>query len=107
MKLSGNSRRNEIIRILRSKNQTTMLYLADALGVSISTIKRDILLLTVDEGYPIDTVQGNRGGVLLRNYTHSHKHILSQEEIKVLTLLMQTVDTYTAEVLIGILKAYA
>lgn len=105
--MSGNSRRNEIIRILRSKNQTTMLYLADALGVSISTIKRDILLLTVDEGYPIDTVQGNRGGVLLRNYTHSHKHILSQEEIKVLTLLMQTVDTYTAEVLIGILKAYA
>jgi len=107
MKLSGNSRRNEIIRILRSKNQTTMLYLADALGVSISTIKRDILLLTVDEGYPIDTVQGNRGGVLLRDYTHSHKHILSQEEIKDLTLLMQTVDTYTAEVLKGILKAYA
>ena len=105
--MSGNSRRNEIIRILRSKNQTTMLYLADALGVSISTIKRDILLLTVDEGYPIDTVQGNRGGVLLRDYTHSHKHILSQEEIKVLTLLMQTVDTYTAEVLKGILKAYA
>ena len=105
--MSGNSRRNEIIRILRSKNQTTMLYLADALGVSISTIKRDILLLTVDEGYPIDTVRGNKGGVLLRDFTHSHKHILSQEEIKLLTLLMQTVDTYTAEVLKGILKAYA
>lgn len=105
--MSGNSRRIEIIKILRSKNQTTMPYLADVLGVSLSTIKRDILLLTVDEGYPIDTVQGNSGGVLLRNFTHSHKHILSQEEIKVLTLLMQTVDTYSAEVLKGILKAYA
>jgi len=107
MKLSGNSRRIEIIKILRSKNQTTMPYLADVLGVSLSTIKRDVLLLTVDEGYPIDTVRGNRGGVLLRDFTHSHKHILSQEEIKVLTLLMQTVDTYSAEVLKGILKAYA
>ena len=105
--MSGNSRRIEIIKILRSKNQTTMPYLADVLGVSLSTIKRDVLLLTVDEGYPIDTVRGNRGGVLLRDFTHSHKHILSQEEIKVLTLLMQTVDTYSAEVLKGILKAYA
>jgi len=107
MKLSGNQRRAEIIKILRGMNQTTMPCLAEMLGVSLSTIKRDILILTVDDGYPIDTVQGNGGGIILRDFTHRHKHILSQGEIKVLTELAQTADTYNAKIIKGILEAYA
>jgi len=105
--VSGNKRRAEIIRILRSKKQTSIPCLAESLKVSVSTIKRDILSLTVDDGYPIDTMQGNKGGIMLNEITHSHKRILSQEQIKVLTELSKTVETYHAEVLVGILRAYA
>lgn len=105
--MSAKERRAEIIRILLGTKQTTVPRLAGDLGVSVSTVKRDILALTVDEGYPIDTVQGNGGGIVLRDFRHPHKRILSQEQIKVLTELMEKTDTYQAEVLNGILRAYA
>ena len=105
--MSGNKRRAEIIRILRGTKQTTIPCLADTLKVSVSTIKRDILSLTVDDGYPIDTLQGNKGGIVLRDFNNTHKHILSQEQIQVLTDLAQTSDTYYAEVLNGLLRAFA
>jgi len=105
--VSGTKRRAEIIRILRGTKQTTAACLAKIFDVSTKTIQRDILALTVDEGYPIDTVMGKKGGIMLNGYTHPHKHILSQEQIKVLTELAQTADTYHAEVLTGILRAYA
>ena len=105
--VSVNERRTEIIRILRSTIQTTIPCLAKTLNTSVSTIKRDILALTVDEGYPIDTSQGNKGGITLSNFRHPHKHILSQEQIKVLTELAQIANTHQIEVLNGILRAYA
>jgi len=105
--VSGNKRRAEIIRILRSKNQISVSCLADMLNVSASTIKRDILSLTVDDGYPIDTVMGKKGGIVLRDFRHPYKKILSQEQIRVLTELAQTSDTYQSEILNGILRAYA
>ena len=105
--VSVNERRAEIIRILRCAGQTTIPCLAEKLGTSVSTIKRDILILTVDDGYPIDSVQGNGGGIVLRDYKHPHKRILSQEQITVLTELAQTADTYQADILHGILHAYA
>ena len=106
--MSATNRRIEIIRILRGTRQTTMSYIAEILGVSLNTIKRDILALTVDEGYPIDTFRGHGGGVVLNELTRPYKHILSQEQIAVLTELMDTTaNTYHAEILRGILRAYA
>jgi len=105
--VSGNKRRAEIIRILRSEKQISVSCLANTLKVSASTIKRDILSLTVDEGYPIDTVMGKKGGIILKNFKHPHKHILSQEQINVLTELAQTDNAYHAEILNDILRAYA
>ncbi|MCL2200509.1 MAG: DeoR family transcriptional regulator [Oscillospiraceae bacterium] len=49
--MSAINRRVEIVRILRGTAKTTMPSLADTLGVSINTIKRDILALTVDDGF--------------------------------------------------------
>ena len=56
-----------------------MPQLATELGVNVKTIQRDILALIVDEGYPINTEQGNGGGVYLVEYRHPHKKILSKE----------------------------
>ena len=105
--MSAHIRRDEIIRILRGVRQTTIPHLATTLETSVSTIKRDILALTVDYGFPIDTIQGNGGGVVLRDHKHPHLHILSQEQIAVLKALMLTADKYVASVLHGILRAYA
>ena len=105
--MSVNERRDEIMRILLGVRQTTIPRLAEALGVSASTVKRDILALTVEEGFPIDTAQGNSGGVILKDFRHPHLHILSREQIAVLQMLSQNSDEYIASVLIGILRAYA
>ena len=105
--VSVNARRTEIIRILRGIKQTTAACLADTLNVSTRTIQRDILALTVEEGYFIDNIRGNKGGIVLKDFNNPHKHIFSQEQIQVLTELAQSSDTYQAEILFGILRAYA
>ena len=105
--MSVNERRAEIIRILIGIKRTTIPILAKTLNVSVSTIKRDLLALTVDEGYPIDTEQGRGGGIILRDFKHPHRHILSQEQIRVITEFAQNTDTYRAGVLYGVLNAYA
>ena len=105
--MSAASRRSEIVRILRCCERTTMPRLAAEFGVNVRTIQRDIMVLTVDEGYPINTVQGNGGGLYLIEYRHPHKKILSKEQTQVLEGLARETDQYRANVLIGILKAYA
>ena len=104
--MSVNERRAEIIRILHGARIISVSRLAGKLRTSVSTIKRDILALTVDEGYPIDTVMGKKGGVILKDFRHPHKRIFSQEQIQVLTELAQTANTYHAEILNGMLRAY-
>ena len=103
--MTANERRNEIVRILVSRRHETMKQLASELNVTDRTIRTDITVLTVD--YPLETVRGNGGCVKVADWYHPHKHSLSQEQIKVLTELTKTVNTYQAEILIGILKTYA
>ena len=75
-------RREELIRIMIAKRKSTVPQLADALQVSNNTIRRDILALTSD--YPLDTVSGNGGGVVIdRNY-HPYKNVLTYEQTRIL-----------------------
>ena len=103
--MSANERRSEIIRILMDGNKRTMSFLAANFDVNIRTIRRDIESLSVD--YPLCTLQGNGGGVMLIEHRHLHKRILSQEQIKALQTAIRTSDSETAETLQSILHAYA
>ena len=105
--MSAVVRRSEIVRILRCCRRTTMPCLAAELGVNVRTIQRDIMTLTVDEGYPINTEPGNGGGLFLVDYRHPYKKILSKEQTRVLEGLVMETDQYRANVLTGILNAYA
>jgi len=105
--VSAAGRRAELIRILRGRKRDTIDNLAYELGVHRSTIKRDLLTLTVDEGYHIDTLKGNSGGVVFHDRRNPHKGILSQEQIDVLSELAQSTGGYTAKILKEILDAYA
>ena len=105
--MSGAERRAEIIRILMGRGTDTVSNLACALGVNERTIRRDLLTLTVDEHYPIDTIQGNGGGVRLHDWRHPHKRILSREQETALTAAIDAAqDAHQAGVLRGILNAY-
>ena len=70
-----NERREEMIRILLSCKRTTVPKLARRLGVSERTIYRDLLVLTVDRGYPIDAETGRAGGIFMREFRHAHRRI--------------------------------
>ncbi len=81
-------RREELIRIMIAKRKSTVPQLADALQVSNNTIRRDILALTSD--YPLDTVSGNGGGVVIdRNY-HPYKNVLTYEQTRILEEIMNS-----------------
>ena len=100
-------RRAELIRILRIRRRDTVPNLAHELNVHESTIRRDLLTLTVDEGYLIDTVQGNGGGIVYSGQKYPYKGILSQEQIKVLIALKKHADAHQYSVLNEILESLA
>lgn len=102
--MSANERRAELIRILRARRQDTMPNLAEELGVNVRTIQRDVLALTSE--YPLNTTQGNGGGVRLEAWYHPYKNILSREQIAVLEELLQTGNAHQQKVLLELLRAY-
>ena len=91
--ISISERRKEIIRLLIGGAMYTVDNLAERLGVSRSTIKRDLLILTVDEGWHIDTIPGPGGGVHMTDFEHPHKHILSQKAVDFLNRAMINADS--------------
>jgi DeoR/GlpR family transcriptional regulator of sugar metabolism len=80
--------------------------LAHEFGVHEHTIRRDLLTLTVDEGYLIDTIQGNGGGVVYNGRLNPHKGLFSREQIKVLNELMEHADSNQADVISGMLRIF-
>ena len=105
--MSTDERREEMIRILLGGKRITVPKLARQLGVSERTIYRDLSVLTVDRGYPIDTETGRSGGIFMCEFKHAHKRILSHIQIRALHTAIEMVDCETAEALRSILYAYA
>jgi len=86
--------------------RTSIPTLALRLKASVSTVKCDLAVLTVDRGYPIMTEQGHGGGVYMMEFRHSHKRILSKEQIAALNTAISVTDENTAFHLRNILTAY-
>ena len=102
--MTMNERRAEIIRILTARRKDTMRQLAEELGVTMRTIRSDILVLTVD--YPLETQRGHGGCVKVADWYHPHRSILSDEQQRVLKQLMSTGDEHQAKVLREMLMEY-
>lgn len=79
-------RRDELMNIMIARRQDRIDNLASELGVSRRTIERDILALTVR--FPLETVQGNGGGVRLPDWYHPYKNTLTREQTATLSSLM-------------------
>ncbi|MCL2301539.1 MAG: HTH domain-containing protein [Firmicutes bacterium] len=101
--MSANERRAEIMRILNGRRWDTVPRLAAELQVSRSTVNRDILALTKD--YPLETYQGNGGGVGLPGWYRPNKNILSRQQQEALTRVIES-DGPDAEIFREILEAF-
>ena len=101
------SRRAGIIRILSGRGRETITNLAREFGVHEHTIRRDLLTLTVDEGYLIDTKQGNGGGVIYNGRKNPYRGLFSQEQTDVLNQLKKYADNHQLNVLNEMLEAFA
>lgn len=99
-----NERRAEIMRILIARRSETQATLAAELGVSVSTVYRDIVRLTVD--YPLETQRGNGGCVKVADWYHPHRNLLSEEQQCTLSQLMESATEQQAEVLREMLVEY-
>jgi DeoR/GlpR family transcriptional regulator of sugar metabolism len=106
-KMSAAGRRTELVRLLRARRRDTVTNLAHELGVHEQTIRRDLLTLTLDEGYLIDTKQGNGGGVFYNGRKNPHKGLFNQEQIDVLNALRKYADSHQLNVLDGMLENFA
>ena len=102
--MTANERRAEIMRILTARRFESASRLAKELDVHINTIKRDILALTAE--YPLETREGNGGGVFLPDWYHPHRNILSNEQKQTLSQLMESANEQQAKVLRELLLEY-
>lgn len=101
---TANERRSEIMRILAARRSETAPKLARELGVSVCTVRRDILQLTAD--YPLETLSGNGGCVKVAEWYHPHRNILSAQQQRVLSELMESANEQQAKVLRELLLEY-
>ena len=99
-----NERRAEIMRILTARRRETMGCLATELNVTSRTIRTDITALMVD--YPLETLRGNGGCVRVADWYHPHRNLLSEEQQRTLSQLMESATEQQAEVLREMLVEY-
>ncbi len=86
--MGPSERRHEILRILCRRRHETMRHLADELGVSIRTIRRDIEILSMY--YPLYTQTGRyMGGVYVVDNYNMDRMYMSDDDIIVLKKLLE------------------
>ena len=99
-----NERRAEIMRILTARRRETMGCLSNELNVTSRTIRTDITALMVD--YPLETLRGNGGCVRVADWYHPHRNLLSEEQQRTLSQLMESANEQQAKVLREMLVEY-
>lgn len=99
-----NERRAEIMRILTARRRETMGCLANELNVTSRTIRTDITALMAD--YPLETQRGNGGCVKVADWYHPHRNLLSEEQQRTLSQLMESANEQQAKVLREMLVEY-
>ena len=103
--MTANERRNEILNILAETKRTTVPELMMDLHASRSTVMRDIDVLSCS--YPIETIQGNGGGVRVMEGERIYRRALNRKEESFLLNLLPGLQTEEREIAEGILRAFS
>lgn len=102
--MNAGDRRAEILSHLSSVRQSTVSDLAQKFDVSKRTIRYDIETLTLTA--PIETVQGNGGGIRILDWYRHDRKTLAPEQVSLLKKLAPTLKGQELTVLNSILTQF-
>ena len=102
--MTANERRRQILDKLCARRYDTRENLATEFNVTMRTIERDILTLSLE--YPIYTVQGNGGGIYVEEWYRQDGKYLTDEQSALLEELLPQLTGKQAEVMQSILKTF-
>ena len=103
--LTTYQRREKIRLLLVREKSTTTRYLMDYFGVTKKTILKDIMFLS--SIIPIESRQGNGGGIFLKMEYDAPKVYLSEDEEELLLKLLDTLCVQEKKVLINIINKFS
>lgn len=103
--MRASKRQAEIMRTLRIGAITKISYLAEKFHVSERTIRRDIVVLIANH-FPIITVQGCCGGVMLMDHVNPHRDIFTWEQNESLREMHETASAKHQKVIAELLNSY-
>lgn len=98
-------RRQKLLETLCLRRQSTYKALAYEFQVSPRTIQHDIITLTCS--YPIETVQGNQGGVRIAEWYRLDRKTLNAGEIEFLRKIESRLDECDREKLSRIIVQFS
>lgn len=103
--MKANERRQALLEHLCEVRQSTLENLAFHFSVSLSTIRRDVLELSLS--YPVYTVCGKYdGGVYIANDYYLGKRFLSPEQEELLASIAPTLDDDRRKVMESIIRKF-
>lgn len=102
---SALERRQLILEALSNRRQDTYVNLAREMGVSKSTIRRDIEALSIE--YPIYTIPGNAGGIRVADGYYFGRRYLKSSQEELLRQLLPGLQPEAQKTVMGILDAFA
>ena len=104
--MTASERREEIIQILQLKRYfVPMRELAEEFGVSTRTIRSDMNFL--ETNYPLETAEGNGGGVKLADWYKPHRRMFRQKHIDAIKRAMPNATEEDAEAFQELLQMFA
>ena len=83
--MTADERRREIFERLCVRRRDTRENLAVEFGVSMRTIERDIVVLSLR--YPVYTVPGANGGIFVESWYRLDKKYLTEEQMELMEKL--------------------
>ena len=102
--MTAAERRQSILEALCARRFETGANLAFEFGVSIRTIERDIVELSID--YPIYTQQGGAGGIHGEDGFYLHKARMTEKQLDLLEELLPNLSGEKRETMLSIILSY-
>ena len=105
--MTARIRRSEILNILAEKRKTTAPELAGRFHCSVRTIMYDVEILSRD--YPITTIQGNGGGIMVMEGRELRRQTLKLTEEEALRKILEgrPTDENDLQQIRNILRAFS
>ena len=103
--MTAAERQDRIMATLRKQRKATMQEFAVAFNCTERTVRNDVAALSAT--FPLVTVQGKNGGVMLADWYQPQRSSLGPEQIEVLKRFASSADTEDRMILNSILDQFS